>query len=187
MGNRLFVSVDLDGLAGDVAAAQAPLEGLDGLSLTDPAQAHVTLKFLGDVEPDRITALRSALEAAVAESGVTVFEAEFGGLGVFPSLEYITVVWLGVGRGGDALTTLHRAIESRTTAMGFEAEDHAFTPHVTIARMNHAAQKDRVRQHVTEGDPQVGALTVDAVRLTRSTLEPDGPSYETVAAVPLPR
>ena len=182
---RLFVSVDLDGLADAVRSVQQPLAEADGLRLTDPEQAHVTLKFLGDTDPDRIPALVEELAAAVEESGVDPFTAEVGGLGVFPSMDYISVVWVGVREGGDELTALHEAIEDRTTAMGFDAEDHDFTPHATVARMDHADGKELVQRAVRETDPDVGTLAVDEIRLTESVLREDGPEYTTVESIPL--
>ena len=184
---RLFVSVDLDGLADAVRGVQAPLDGVDGLRLTDPEQAHVTLQFLGETDPDRVDDLVAELDTAVDGSGVEPFEARFGGLGVFPSLDYISVVWAGVrdGAGDRELTALHEAVAARTTAMGFEAADHDFTPHATIARMDHAGGKDRVQEIVGTEDPDVGRLRVDEIRLTESVLREDGPDYTTVASIPL--
>ena len=182
---RLFVSVDLDGLADVVRSVQQPLAEADGLRLTDPEQAHVTLKFLGDTDPDRIPALAEELAAAVEDSGIDPFTAEVGDLGVFPSMDYISVVWVGVREGGDDLTALHEAIEDRTTAMGFDAEDHDFTPHATVARMDHAGGKELVQRTVRETDPDVGTLAVDEIRLTESVLRDDGPEYTTVESIPL--
>lgn len=177
---RLFVSVDLDGLAAEVSEVQEILADADGLRFTDPGQAHVTLKFLGDTDEDRLPELRAELERAVGESGVDPFTAEFGGLGVFPHLDYISVVWLGVREGGDQLTRLHRHIEDRTTALGFDPEDHEFTPHATLARMDDARGKQLVQDVVENRDPDVGQMTVEEVRLTESTLTQDGPEYSTV-------
>ena len=177
---RLFVSVDLDGLAEEVAGVQKPLADASGLRMTDPSQAHITLKFLGDTDPERLDALTDELRRGVEESGVAPFRAEFGGLGVFPSLDYISVVWLGVTEGEEQLTSLHEAIEQRTTAMGFEAEDHEFTPHVTLARMDHAGGKELVQRQVERQEPTAGSMTVEEVRLTESTLTDDGPEYTTV-------
>jgi 2'-5' RNA ligase len=179
---RLFVSVDLDGLAEAVRAAQEPFRDEPGLDPTDPGQAHVTLKFLGEVDPDRLDEVREALSAAVTATGVEAFDASFGGYGVFPSLDYISVVWLGVREGGDELTALHEAVEARTTALGFDPEDYEFTPHATLARMHDARSKDHVRRVVAGEDPDVGSLRVTEIRLTESTLTDDGPVYETVAS-----
>ena len=66
MGKRLFVSVDLDGLAENVAAVQERFEDASGLRFTDPEQTHVTLKFLGDTDEDRVPELADELAAAVA-------------------------------------------------------------------------------------------------------------------------
>ncbi|ELZ29634.1 2'-5' RNA ligase [Halosimplex carlsbadense 2-9-1] len=185
MGKRLFVSVDLDGLADEVAAVQERFSSASGLNVTDPEGAHVTLKFLGDTDTERVDALVDELAAAVADAGVAPFECEFGGLGVFPSLDYISVVWVGTRSGGEELTRLHEAVEERTTAMGFDAEDHDFTPHVTVARMDHAGGKELVQEAVREGDPDVGRLAVEEIRLKESVLGPDGPTYDTVERFPL--
>jgi len=187
MAKRLFVSVDLDGLGDAVVAVQERFDGVSGLRLTDPAQTHVTLKFLGDTDPDRVDDIVGALETAVEDSGVAPFEAEFGGLGVFPSLSYISVVWVGVrdGQGGAELTALHDAVEDRTTALGFDPTDHEFTPHATIARMDHAGGKETVQNAVENDDPDVGRLRVEEIRLKESELGSDGPTYRTVESVSL--
>ncbi|AUX09363.1 2'-5' RNA ligase [Halalkaliarchaeum desulfuricum] len=189
---RLFFAVDLpDRLADDVAAVQDRLRDAEGLRFTDPAQAHLTLKFLGDVDTDRVEELETAAREAISNAEVehedgTVapvepFEAEVGGLGVFPSVEYISVVWAGFRTGEAELTALHEALEAETTALGFDPEDHEFTPHVTLARMDDARGKEIVQEAVTETDPTIGRFRVEDVRLKESILTPEGPEYDTVA------
>lgn len=183
---RLFVSIDVpDGFADEIADLQAAFADADGLRFTDPGSVHVTLKFLGEVDEGRLSELVSTIETAVEESGVEPFEAEFGGLGVFPSLEYISVVWFGVREGSEEMTCLHEAIERRTVDLGFDPEDHEFTPHATLARMDHAGGKELVQRLVRERDPTVGRTTVESVELTESELGPDGPTYSTVERFPL--
>jgi 2'-5' RNA ligase len=186
-GMRLFVSVDLpDELAEGVEDLQAEFAEAAGLDFVDPTQAHVTVKFLGDVEEARADELIEGLETAVADSGVEPFDAELGGLGVFPSLEYISVLWLGVGDGSAELAQLHEAVEAQfIEEHGFEPEDHDFTPHVTLARMKHAGGKDLVQDLVRDRHPEVGTTRVEEVRLTESVLSHEGPEYETVHAVEL--
>jgi 2'-5' RNA ligase len=183
---RLFVSIDVpDEFAEAVADLQAEFADASGLNVTDPEGVHVTLKFLGAVGEERLPELERALATAVDEAGVSPFEVEFGGLGVFPSLDYISVVWLGVRDGDEEMTRLHEAIERRTVELGFEPEDHEFTPHVTLARMEHAGGKELVRRFVRERDPTVGRSTVEDVRLTESDLGHEGPTYSTVERFPL--
>lgn len=183
---RLFVSVDLPAeLADEVAAVQDLFADASGLDVTDPEQAHVTMKFLGDTPEHRVDEIVDALETAVDSADVEPFEVTYGGLGVFPSLDYISVVWLGVQAGEDEFERLHAPIEAELVDIGFDEADHEFTPHVTLARMNHAGGKDLVQRVVQEESPVVGTTTVDEVRLTQSTLTQDGPDYETLHSVPL--
>jgi len=69
--------------------------------------------------------------------------------------------------------------------LGFDEADHDFTPHVTLARMEHAGGKELVQETVQHRDPDAGTLDVDEIRLTESTLTGEGPEYTTVARIPL--
>ncbi|AUV83608.1 RNA 2',3'-cyclic phosphodiesterase [Salinigranum rubrum] len=183
---RLFVAVDLpDELASSVVDAQRRFDDAPGLRLTDSTQAHVTLAFLGDVEEDRLAEVEGAVEAGVRDAAVGPFEATVGGFGVFPSLDYISVVWTGVRQGTGEMNRLHESIQAELLPLGFEPDDHAFTPHVTLARMDDARGKETVQRVVREEDPTIGSFRVEEVRLKRSDLTPDGPSYSTVERFPL--
>ncbi|ELZ54411.1 MULTISPECIES: RNA 2',3'-cyclic phosphodiesterase [Halorubrum] len=187
---RAFFAVDLpDDLAPAVADAQAPFADAPGVNPVDPEQAHVTLKFCGDVaesdgdSPRDTPAVDDVIEAgerAVDRAGVAPFEAAVGGLGVFPNREYVSVVWAGVGRGGDDLAALHEALEAETTALGVDPADHGFTPHVTLGRVENATGADAVRDALDAEDPAVGTFSVGEIRLIESTLTPSGPEYDAV-------
>lgn len=181
---RLFVSVDCDGVSEAIAGVQEPLSALSGLRTTDPTQAHVTMKFLGESDHD-LDALSTALETAVDGVDTGPFELTFEGVGAFPSEEYITVVWLGVGRGAESLSALHRRIETETTALGYAASDHGFTPHVTLARMENASSKDDAQRFLRETTPDIGPVRIEELRLKESTLTDDGPEYRTVERFPV--
>jgi 2'-5' RNA ligase len=182
---RAFVSVDCDPLVDGIRKAQEPFRDLDGIRTVEPSDAHVTLKFLGEVDEGRVPAVEEALEAAVADSGVDPFDLHLGGYGAFPSTDYISVVWVGARGGGEALTDLQATVESRLVDLGFDPEDHEFTPHVTVARMDDAREKRRVQRAIAERDPDVGTMRVERVTLTESTLTDQGPEYDAVAQVPL--
>ena len=189
---RAFFAVDLpDALAPAVADAQARFADAPGVNPVDPEQAHVTLKFLGEIggrgdggDPP-LDDVIAAGERAVDRAGVAPFEAEVAGLGVFPNREYVSVAWAGVEHGGDALAALHEALEAEATALGVDPADHDFTPHVTLARVENAGGADAVRDALDAEAPEVGTFAVDEVRLVESTLTPSGPEYEVVERFPL--
>lgn len=183
---RAFFAVTIpESLAQPIADVQAALPDAAGLRPVDPADAHVTLTFLGDVPAADLDAVVEAGERAVDRAGVEPFECSITGLGVFPSLEYISVVWAGVEEGRAELTRLHEALEAETTALGVDPTAHEFTPHVTLARMDDGRGKELVREVVGERHPEVGTVEVDSVRLVESTLTDEGPVYDTIETVEL--
>lgn len=183
---RLFVALDLpDGLADEFATLRADAPDAPSLSFTDPTDAHVTVKFLGDTPEDELDELIDALEHAVDDADAGPFPVEVGGLGAFPNEEYIRVVWIGVREGAGELTRLHEAVERETTALGFEPEEHEFTPHLTVARMSDAREKDAVQRFLREGDPDVGRFEATELRLKASELSSEGATYRTVARLEL--
>lgn len=184
---RLFVSIDLPAShAEEIADVQAELARAEGLRMTDPKQAHATLKFLGEVDTSRVDEIIARLERAVEEAEVSPFVAQLEGIDVFPNPDYIRVVWIGVGRGGAEMAALAEATERQLVDAGFDPEEHAFTPHVTIARMDHGGGKRHVQRVVAERSPTIEPFSVDSIALTESTLTSNGPVYETVVRVALP-
>lgn len=190
---RAFFAVDLpEALAPAVADAQAPFADASGVNPVDPEQAHVTLKFCGDVADSTdesadaegpapaLDDVIAAGERAVDRAGVAPFDCEVGGLGVFPNREYVSVVWAGIGAGAAELTALHDALEAETTALGVDPTDHEFAPHVTLARVENATGAEAVRRALDAEEPEVGAFSVDEIRLVESTLTPSGPEYDAV-------
>ena len=186
MSHRLFVSIDLPAdICRGIRTVQAPFRDLDGIRPTDPDHSHVTLKFLGDLESDQIERVIEMMESAIEAAELESFAASVNGIGVFPSFEYIKVIWLAIETGATAMTRLHDALESRSIELGFEAETHDFRPHVTIARMEHAGDKSAVQELIRSQHHQVGDFRVSEIRLKESVLTADGPEYETIATVSL--
>lgn len=183
---RLFVSVDLpDRLAAAIGDLQAEFDAADGLRFTDPTQAHITLKFFGTVSETEYDEIVALTQAAVEAADTEPFRVTLGGLGVFPSREYIRVLWLGVEAGGAKLSRLHDQLEQRAVDAGFDPAQHSFTPHVTLARMEHAGGKDLVQAKLDALEPTVGSFEVTALRVTESELTDDGPVYHTRERIPL--
>ena len=190
---RLFFAIDLpEELHERFAALQDDLAAADGLDFTDPTQAHLTMKFLGETAPadeasddePTVDDAEIAGAAAVDAADRSPFEVEVGGLGAFPSEEYISVVWTGVRDGAADLEALAAALETETTERGFDAADNAFTPHVTLARMNDARGKDLVQDRLRNTDPTIGRFTAEELKLKRSVLGDGGADHETIARFP---
>ncbi|HET7732169.1 MAG TPA: RNA 2',3'-cyclic phosphodiesterase [Usitatibacter sp.] len=91
------------------------------------AKIHMTLAFLGDVDPLRIEDAQR-VAGAVPRRG---FRVVLDRLGAFRSAR---VAWAGCREAAAELASLQRALAGRLRDAGFELEDRAFTPHLTLVR-----------------------------------------------------
>ena len=87
---RLFIAVDFNDLGDYFAKLQKLLPKNAKLSLTKTF--HVTLKFLGEVQPDKAEEVIDKLKNIKFE-GFSVF---LDNIGIFPTENYIRVVWVGI-------------------------------------------------------------------------------------------
>ena len=153
----------------------------------DPYSIHLTLKFLGNIEVDRIGAITKALEAAV--QGVSPFHLEVKDLGVFPNLRRVQVVWVGISGEADKLVKLQQRIESNLTPLGFTAEARPFTPHLTLARLRNQTSLDerqRLGQLISSTKLEAAySIEVEAINLMRSQLTREGAIYSKISSVEL--
>lgn len=144
-----------------------------------PENWHVTLRFLGSVDPVGRDRLLAGLDEAPLGGP---FRVRWGALGAFPRPARATVLWLGVDRGAGPLEALAGVVEEVTVASGFAPEDRPFRSHLTLSRI-------RPHQDVTGLIERTGWLgiemPVDRVVLYRSHLGRGGARYEEVEEFPL--
>ena len=134
---RLFVAVPLadsvreavTAIVEEIRATEPPNRGvrwvrLDGL--------HVTLRFLGPTNEDRIPALADAVGTAAAAS--RAFGITIGGAGSFPATGRPRTIWLGVRDGVDELAALAERLDAALVSAGWDHEERPFRAHLTLAR-----------------------------------------------------
>lgn len=94
-----------------------------------PESLHVTLKFVGEKNPESVEQIKAALASIKANS----FDLSFRGCGFFPTPKAARVFWIGI-ESKPELASLARQVDKATAALGIPKEEHAFTPHLTLAR-----------------------------------------------------
>ena len=120
------VAAQLDALVQDLARHGADVRWSAGGSI------HVTLKFLGEMDPDLLPKLVSALRGR--GHAIAPFELELEGVGGFPSLRSPRVLWCGLA-GQPRLSELQAAVEETCARFGYEPEQRSFRPHLTLGRV----------------------------------------------------
>jgi 2'-5' RNA ligase len=183
---RLFVAVNLPAEERRRAwAAAAPLRARHWpVRWVAEDALHLTLRFLGEVEPERVEAIQEALRGAVRAA--RPFTVSLGGLGAFPSLGKPRVVWVGIEHH-PALELLANDVELALMGLAFEPELRPFNPHLTIGRAEKSARPASFKDFagLAAEFAYSGTTTVETVDLMQSTLGPQGASYTVLARAPL--
>ena len=187
---RSFVAIDLpDELRQLLSRVQTRLKAGSRAPAkwVDPDSIHLTLKFLGNVDTDMINRITLVLQDAVR--GIAPLHLEVKGLGAFPNLKRVQVVWVGMGGDLEGLSRLQRQIDSSLKSLGFTPESRPFNPHLTLARMRDRATPDERQRlgQLIEGTSleEIYSFRVDAINLMKSQLTREGAIYRRLAAIAL--
>jgi len=129
---RLFVAL---GLPATLSAQLAGLiGGIPGARWVPPENYHLTLRFIGEVEPWRAEEVDEALAGIRARP----FDLVLNGLGLFEKAGRINALWVGIERC-EGLLRLQAKVETALQRVGLDPERRRFAPHITLARTERAA------------------------------------------------
>jgi 2'-5' RNA ligase len=193
---RLFVALDLDD-----SIRQQVQQFLEKMRLAAPAarwvkpeSLHITLKFIGEQPTKSIDQLTQVLASVRAPC----FALAVQGFGFFPNPRSARVFWVGI-QAPVELTDLAKSIDQKMATFGIAREEHAFNPHLTLARRsgqsgaprrqrNDAVNSDFARLQAELCDhpaPLFGSMTAREFFLYRSELSPRGSRYTKLERFPL--
>jgi RNA 2',3'-cyclic 3'-phosphodiesterase len=152
-----------------------PVWELPGVKWTAPDNLHLTLKFLGEVDDDKLGTLTEAL-AAVRVQPMALFAER---IGAFPKRGRAHVITVNPGGDAPQVAALFDQIDHACQVIGAPRDRRAFTPHVTIGRSRSGVDVRRIE--LRDPDLFPGPIFVASqFQLLKSTLTPDGSIYEVV-------
>lgn len=180
---RSFMAFDInnEGILKRLVEAQDKLakSGAD-LMLVEPKNIHITMRFLGDIQPNMVDKIHSEME----QVAFSPFDVKINGLGAFPTIKYAHAVWAGIREGADGLRDVFNQLEPRLRKLGFRPDSKGFSPHITIARVRTGRNKTELARCVDElANYEFGTLRADCLKLKKSILTPKGPVYSTLKEV----
>jgi 2'-5' RNA ligase len=178
---RGFIAIDTK-IPASVVDLYEKIKTLEtNIKLVELRNLHLTLKFLGNTEEKHIDELKEIIKKAV--EGVAAFNITFEGVGAFPNLNYMNIIWIGI-KDSDILAKIAERIDIKTETMGYEREKRKFSPHLTIARVKDRTGKEPLRKLIKEYEAhKFGEQSVSSVCLKKSVLTPNGPIYSTLEEV----
>jgi 2'-5' RNA ligase len=187
---RSFIAVELpEELKLELAQLQEQLSAGNKVQIkwVDPKNIHLTLKFLGNINTEITGKITLALEEAAR--GISPFLLRVKGLGAFPSLRKVQIVWVGLTGELDKLSKLQQRVDSSLVPLGFIPESRPFAPHLTIARLRDRAtqvERQNLGRLIAEANYESShMINVDSVYLMRSQLTNQGPIYNRISSIAL--
>lgn len=191
---RTFIALDLPREAiNEIKGIQKILKNktLFTGKFTEPENLHLTLKFLGEVDENKIEEIKKRLK----EIRLDGFYIEVGEVGVFTkhfpekqgfsgpqNLKIkkrflgIKIVWIKLnGRG---IFQLQKEIDEKLADL-FEEEER-FMSHLTIARVKYVSDKKSFLEYLKSIKPKKIKFYCNKFYLKKSELKPEGPEYSDI-------
>lgn len=145
---------------------------------TDEKNFHLTLRFLGEVEDNRVDQVKDILTNIKKNS--FIFEAGLGGF--FPSIKKPRVIWVGVKKGHKECMVLEDDISNNLSKLGFQKEERPFKAHLTLGRIKYLDYKDKWHDLLKYlNDITWPEIKISHFTLWQSTLTRQGPIYTPLA------
>ena len=177
---RCFVAAPIPpGLRASLAKVVAPWGADPALRWSAPESWHLTLAFLGAVDPKTVDEVRARASEVAGRHAAMRLVA--GGIGAFPSASRARVVWYGVQDHDGRLAALAGDL---ARSLRLDAES-PFRAHVTLARVRRGSADLRGWLAEASASSPAGMLDVRQLDLMRSHLGQGAPRYETLATMAL--
>ena len=150
---------------------------------TAVSSIHLTLKFLGEIDPANLPNLTRLLRERTAP--VPTFSLGIRGLGAFPDLRNPRVIWCGLEGQIPRLAELQSSVEKACTEAGFAPEDRPFHPHLTLGRIRGKSNLRTLTDYIKIGSTLTHAFEVRDYHVYQSTLRPQGAVYTILETIGL--
>lgn len=146
---------------------------------------HLTLKFIGDTSPKKISTLEEKLSRISTE--FSPFEIAFKDAGVFPNFKNPRVVWAGLAEPLDTLKALAITTDKLISrCLNIDREKRPFKAHMTVARIRKPGNYAPMEQMLKAINlTTASAIEMDHIVLYKSTLSPHGSIYESLFKIEL--
>ncbi|MCZ7556934.1 MAG: RNA 2',3'-cyclic phosphodiesterase [Bacteroidia bacterium] len=146
-----------------------------------PGQVHITLKFLGDMEPQALDAIAAALETSCRATGEAIGRIDT--VGAFPNFRDPGVLWLGFSTAAERFIALRNIVENVCAQAGLDRERKKFTPHFTIGRVRQRGRGGDLENVLHACSFRAVPVRCTSIRIMESTLTPKGAIHRERASI----
>lgn len=181
---RSFIAIELpQSVIGLLKTIQAGMKA-EALKAkwVQPGNIHLTLKFLGNIDPADTEKIAAAMSNAVRDQNPFSLVAK--GVGVFPGSRRPRVLWVGLNDRSGSLRTLQTTLDANLADIGFPKEKRPFKGHLTLGRIKRApGPKDVAEMLQKYADFVSDEFEIHQITLFKSDLQPTGAVYSKLQEV----
>ncbi len=175
---RTFVAIDItdkDIISKIINIQRGLIKTGASMKIVEPENIHITLYFLGEIPESAISQVEDIIYNCIRN--MEPFEIEIGGLGAFPTIHRPRVVWIGILKNSEVISSIASCLRDGFSKHGFRVEHKKFHAHITLARIKKFTRdlKDFIARN---SNKYIGKFFVESLKLKKSTLTPRGPIYE---------
>lgn len=155
----------------------------EGIKWVEAFNLHLTLKFLGETEEERIERIKEVLLKTV--ENYSQFEFAVTGLGSFGPRKKPTVVYAGI-EGQEILKNMALRIDSMLSEIGFEPESRPYKAHLTLGRIKFLNNPEKLNKVIRIYENKFFQKAwAEKLILFESILKREGPTYRPLLILPL--
>jgi len=170
---RAFIAIDfseIDEVLREIIRVQEEVSKVKFKGkLTEPENLHLTLKFLGEIDEDKLEEVKKRLR----EIKFKEMELKLGSIGTFSIRGNPRIVWIKVE--GEGIWELQKQIDDKLKDL-FKPEER-FMGHLTVARVKYVGEKKEFNERIKKIGVKEIKFKLGEFKLKKSELKPLGPVY----------
>ncbi len=183
---RTFIAVELSeevraALLDEVARLKPHFPRINWVK---PDNLHLTIQFLGNLQPDDLPGIFEAAQEAAAISAP--FSLTVAGAGAFPDADHPRVIYAGCTEGEEAAVTLAGHVSEFLAPIGFPPDARRYRPHFTLGRIKQPADALGIGDFLPElAARHFGMIEVEELVVFMSELKKQGARHTPMQRIPL--
>ncbi len=182
---RLFIALELpaeiknylEQIISDLKKSDA------GVKWVKPEQIHLTVKFLGETDSNKVSEIINSLNTVSAKH--KKMHVSLSKLGVFPNLVRPKVIWVGLEGEIGNLAIFAEEIENDLEKIGSKRENRKFKAHLTLGRVKSERGIFELSDLISSYTLKKMQFDFEKLLLFKSVLTPEGPIYSVISQVKL--
>lgn len=173
---RLFIAVNINSRSKKLIAKKLEFlktELNSDIKWVGKDKWHLTLRFIGEASAEEKEQLIEVLKNINFNAQNKYIQ--FNQVDAFTGFKTAKVIYLALNAGKDILKGLHDRLEKELLKYGFESEQRAYIPHLTLGR-NKSDPFKLKKEFIKNNFVNIYAQ-IESISLYKSELKADGPEY----------